>query len=311
MSATIEHDLEKAESKSVASAASTAGRRTRGSTLRAALREARRDPVTTFTAVVPIVVLAITLLAAFWPGLLATGDPLHGEITQKFLPPSAEHWFGTDALGRDLYTRVVHGAQLTLRAVLVAVLIAFGVGSLLGLVAGYIGGIVDDVIMRIVDVLLAVPSLLLSLAVVTALGSGVLQVSIAVGVGSVASFARITRTEVLRVKAIDFVEAAAGSGLGRSAVLFRHVLPNAAGPAVVLSTLELGTAVLAVASLSFLGFGAPPPEPEWGRLISEGRNYLSTSWWLVGIPSLVVVAVILSTNGLARTIDRRVRHVGS
>ncbi|WP_029432014.1 ABC transporter permease [Blastococcus sp. URHD0036] len=249
------------------------------------------------------VLVLLVVVAAFAPGLFTGQDPLVGEPVEKFTAPGAAHWFGTDELGRDLFARVVHGAALSLKATLIAVSVAFVVGGLLGLVAGFVGGWVEDAIMRVVDVLLSIPALFLSLAFVTALGYGTIEVAVAVGIASVAAFARVMRAEVLRVRTAVFVEAAHSSGARWYSVLGRHVLPNSLGPVLVLATLELATAVLAVSSLSFLGFGAPPPAPEWGSLISGGRNYLGNAWWLTAMPGLVVAATVLSINRIARALD--------
>lgn len=249
------------------------------------------------------VLVLLVVVAAFAPGLFTDADPLVGEPVEKFTAPGAAHWFGTDELGRDLFARVVHGAALSLKATLIAVSVAFVIGGLMGLVAGFVGGWVEDVVMRVVDVLLSIPALFLSLAFVTALGYGTVEVAIAVGIASVAAFARVMRAEVLRVRTAVFVEAARSSGARWYSVLGRHVLPNSLGPVLVLATLELATAVLAVSSLSFLGFGAPPPAPEWGSLISGGRNYLGNAWWLTAMPGLVVAATVLAINRIARALD--------
>lgn len=254
------------------------------------------------------VAAAITLLVLGWalfPSLFASGDPLTGVPAQKLRPPSTQHWFGTDNLGRDLYTRMVHGAGLSLTATVSAVLIALVVGGLLGLLAGAAGGLVDSVTMRVVDVLLSVPSLLLSLALVTALGFGTTNVALAVGVSLIASFARVMRSEVLRVRGADYVEAAHASGVRWYTVLARHVLPNSYRPVLALAAVEFGMAVLAVSALSFLGYGAKPPTPEWGSLISEGRNYLASAWWMTTLPGLVIAAVVISAQHLGRAADRR------
>lgn len=248
-------------------------------------------------------VLVLVVLAAFWPGLFTSQDPLHGVPSQNFRSPGGGHWFGTDELGRDVFSRVVHGAQLSLKATLIAVGFAFVVGGLIGLVAGFVGRWVEDVLMRFVDVLLSIPSLFLSLALVTALGYGTVKVAVAVGIAGVAGFARVTRAEVLRVRQTVFVEASRSCGARWYSVLGRHVLPNAAGPVIVLATLEFGAAVLAVSSLSFLGYGAPPPAPEWGTLISDGRNYLANAWWLTALPGLAIAATGLATNRIARALD--------
>ncbi|MDV9177324.1 ABC transporter permease, partial [Streptomyces sp. W16] len=250
-----------------------------------------------------VLVLVLVVLASFRPGLFTSRDPLTGVPSQNFRGPSGAHWFGTDELGRDVFSRVIHGAQLSLKATLIAVAVAFVVGSLIGLVAGFVGRWIDDVLMRFVDVLLSIPALFLSLALVTALGYGTVKVAVAVGIASVASFARVTRAEVLRVRQAVFVEASRSCGARWYSVLGRHVLPNAAGPVIVLATLDFGSSILAVSALSFLGYGAPPPAPEWGTLISDGRNYLANAWWLTALPGLAIAATVLATNRIARALD--------
>ncbi|MET9030110.1 ABC transporter permease [Nocardia sp. NPDC004168] len=250
---------------------------------------------------------AVALLAVGWalvPSVFAGGDPLTGVPAQKLQSPSARHWFGTDNLGRDLYTRMVHGAGLSLTATLAAVGIALVAGALLGLLSGAVGGVVDAVVMRLVDVLLSVPSLLLSLALVTALGFGTRNVALAVGISLVANFARVMRSEVLRVRQAVYVEAAHAAGARWYTVLARHVLPNSIQPVLALAAVEFGMAVLAVSALSFLGYGAKPPTPEWGTLISEGRNYLATAWWMTTLPGLVIIAVVLAAQRLGRAIGK-------
>ncbi|WP_264761482.1 ABC transporter permease [Frankia tisae] len=253
--------------------------------------------------VLAVACLVLVVLAAFWPALFTGRDPLVGDPAQNFRPPGAGHWFGTDELGRDTFTRVVHGAALSLKATLIAVAVAFVVGGTLGLVAGFVGRWVEDVLMRLVDVLLSIPALFLSLALVTALGYGTVKVALAVGIASVASFARVMRAEVLRVRQAGYVEAARASGARWYTLLGRHVLPAAIGPVVVLATLDFGTAVLAVSSLSFLGYGAAPPAPEWGTLVAGGRNYLANAWWLSTLPGLTIAATVLATNRVARALD--------
>ncbi|WP_159499895.1 ABC transporter permease [Microbacterium sp. 18062] len=252
--------------------------------------------------VVSALILIVAFAWAFAPGLFATFPPNEGIPTDRLLPPSTTYWFGTDYLGRDLYSRTVYAASLSLVATGIAVAIAVVVGSTLGIIAGYARGIADVIISRFVDVLLAIPGLLLSMAIIAALGFGTINVAIAVGVGAVASFARVTRAEVLRIRHVDYIEAAAGSGLGVVGILVRHILPNSWGPVFAMAVIEFGAAVLAVSALSFLGYGAQPPTPEWGSLIAEGRNHLSTSWWLITLPGLVVVALVLSTNRVAAAI---------
>ncbi len=250
-----------------------------------------------------VLVVAFLLLAAVAPGAIAPGDPLSGTPSEKLQGPSAEHLFGTDQLGRDLFTRVIHGTSLSLRASALAVVVAVVPGALLGLAAGFAGGFVDDAIMRIVDILQAIPRLLLSLAIIVALGFGTTNVALAVGLASAAGFARVMRAEVLRVRSEGYVEAAHASGVRPTGVLLRHVLPNSWGPVLVMAALEFGIAIVAVSSLSFLGYGAGPPTPEWGSLVSEGRNHVATAWWLTTLPGLVIAVTVLSANRISRALD--------
>nr|WP_245802194.1 ABC transporter permease [Corynebacterium pacaense] len=247
--------------------------------------------------------LTVILVWTLAPGLVTSGDPISGTVADKLQPPSGAHWFGTDQLGRDIFTRVVHGTGLTVKAVLIAVGLGFAVGGALGATAGFIGGWVDAVLMRFADVLLSIPSLLLSLAVIVALGFGTVNVAIAVGIGAVASIARVMRSEVLKVRTNLYIDAAVASGATRWRVLWRHVLPNSLGPVIVLVVLEFGTAVLAISSLSFLGYGAAPPTPEWGALVSQGRDYLAAQGWISTIPGLVITLTVLSVNRLSNALN--------
>jgi peptide/nickel transport system permease protein len=254
--------------------------------------------------VLAALVILIALGWAFFPEAFTSLNPYKTTTVERMRPPSLTNWFGTDYLGRDLYTRAVYGAALSLKATVIAVSIGLVTGSLLGLVAGFAGGRVEDALMRVIDVLLAVPGLLLSLTIMTVLGFGTVNVAIAVGISTIAVFARVMRAEVLRVKSNLYVEAATASGVRWMPILFRHVLPNSAGPVLALAGLEFGAAILSVSSLSFLGFGAPPPAPEWGSLVAEGRDYLATAWWMTAMPGLVVVAVVLAVNRLGHALHR-------
>lgn len=260
-------------------------------------------------AIAPLQAVAalIVLLAIAWalfPGVFTGQDPLLGTVSQRLQAPSAAHWFGTDHLGRDVLARVIYGSARSLGVTTLAVLVAGAVGTLLGLVAGYAGRAVETVIMRLVDVLQAIPSLLLSLAIVTALGTGTVPITVAVAVAAIPSFARITRGEVLRWRGSQFVQAARLDGIGPAGVLTTHVLPHAAGPVLALGALEFGNAILNVSALSFLGFGAPPPQPEWGLLVAEGRDYLSSAWWMTTLPGLVIAVVVLAVNIVARSLNK-------
>ncbi|MFF4344336.1 ABC transporter permease [Kitasatospora sp. NPDC001540] len=243
--------------------------------------------------------LLLVLAAAVAPGLFTDRDPLAARPADRLLPPGSGHPFGTDELGRDLFARVVHGTALSLEAAAIACAIALVLGTALGLLSGALGGRVDELLMRATDVLLAIPSLLLSLALVTALGFGTVKAAVAVGVTSVAGFARIMRAQVLRVRAAPYVEAARAAGSRWPAVLLGHVLPNAWGPVRGFAALQFATSLLSVSSLGFLGYGAAPPAPEWGSLVAAGQNWFASAWWLSTLPGLTVAATVLAVNRLA------------
>lgn len=247
-------------------------------------------------------IIVIVLAWTFVPGLFSTQDPLQGVSTDKFSPPSVEHWFGTDHLGRDVYTRVVHGASQTMLTAGLAVAVGVIAGGLLGLAAATIGRFADTIIMRFIDVLLAVPGFLVSLAIVTAFNPGPLSLGIGVGIASIAVFSRVVRAEILRVRTLDFVEAAFLCGGSRREVVLRHVLPNAAGPVLALAVIDLSASILMISSLGFLGFGAPPPTPEWGVIIAEGRQYLGSAWWMTSLPGVVIVIVVIALAVLSRRV---------
>nr|WP_146795209.1 ABC transporter permease [Agrococcus baldri] len=254
------------------------------------------------TLVLAIAVLAIALAWAVVPWLFTAQDPIAGVALDALQAPSAEHPFGTDATGRDLLARVIFGAGNSLAGAAIAVLVGLVVGTAIGVLAGSTGGLVEEALMRVVDVLLAIPGLLLSLSVIVLLGFGVTNAAIAVGVTSIAVFARLARSQVVRVRRSDYVEAAFGSGGSFLAVLRRHVLPNSLGAVLALAALQFGSAILQISTLGFLGYGAPPPTPEWGLLIAESRDYVATAWWLTTLPGLVVAAVVLSANRVAAAV---------
>ena len=198
---------------------------------------------------------------------------------------------------------MLFGSALTIKATITAIAIGLVAGLSFGIVSGFYGGWLDALIMRIVDTLLAIPALLFALAIITSVGYGTIPVALAVGLGVIPGFARTTRAEVLRVKTQPFIEAARASGASWMRVLVRHILPNSWGPVAVLAVLDAGVVIIAIASLSFLGFGAPPPASEWGTLISDGRDYLVTSWWLSLLPGLFVALLVLSLNHISKTLQ--------
>ncbi|MBZ5763644.1 ABC transporter permease [Rhizobium sp. VS19-DR104.2] len=251
-----------------------------------------------------IIVLAVVTLWAIVPGLFTIYEPFAGQPGQQLKAPSALHLLGTDSLGRDVYGRIVYGSINSLSGALAAVSIGLVVGTTMGIFAGSLSGWVDATIMRFVDVLLSIPALLLSLSVIALLGFGTTNAAIAVGVTSIASFARLVRSEVVTVRRSDYVEAAFGSGGTFLQVLWRHILPNSLTSVIGFTALQIGWAILQLATLGFLGFGAPPPTPEWGLLIAEGRNYIATAWWLTAAPGIVVVLVVLSVNRVSQAIGR-------
>lgn len=265
----------------------------------------RRFVVPPIGLILATIVLLLVVAWAFAPALFTGHDPLTGVPAEKLQAPSIVHPFGTDSLGRDLLARVIYGSVHSLTGALIAVLVGLVVGTGLGVIAGSLGGIVDDIVMRIVDVLLSIPSLLLSLSIIILLGFGTVNAAIAVGIGSIAAFARLVRSEVVKVRASDYVEAAFGSGGTTLQVLTRHVLPNSLTSVFALAALQFGTAILAISTLGFLGYGAPPPTPEWGLLIAEGRNYVATAWWLTTLPGLIVVAVVVSANRVSSALGRK------
>ncbi len=251
------------------------------------------------TVALAFAVIAIVIAWSLAPSLFTSHDPASGVPADKLLSPSAAHWFGTDHLGRDLYTRVVYGTASSVTSALIAVVIAAVAGGLIGLLAGFLGGWMDIVLARLVDVLLAIPNFLLAVIVVTAIGFDTTNAAVATGVSAVAVFARVMRSEVIKTRQAVFVEASFLMGGSRWHILLRHVLPNASRSVLPLAVLQFGLSILVIASLAFLGYGDPPPASDWGLLISIGKDYLK--WpWLVYAPAFVTIATVLSANRISR-----------
>lgn len=231
--------------------------------------------------------LLIVLLSVFAP-LITPYDPTKINIVERFSPPSAAHWFGTDEVGRDIFTRILYGARLSL-GVGVAIVFAAGlVGTLIGCVSGYFGGRVDQLIMRLMDMILAFPSLVLAMALAAVLGPNLFNAMLAIAIVKVPVYVRLARAETLVLREKLFVQAAATFGIGPWQIIFRHILPNAISPVVIQVTLDIGDAILFVATLGFLGLGAQPPTPEWGAMISVGWKYLLDYWWYPTFPGLAL-----------------------
>ena len=248
------------------------------------------------------------VLCAPW---LAPYDPLAVAPLEALQPPSAAHWFGTDQYGRDVLSRVIEGAHVSLLIGLFAVAISVIVGSALGLIAGSMEDLVDGVIMRFIDMLLAFPSILLALAIIAVLGASLQNVIVAVGVTTIPVYARVVRGEVLALKRTTYVEAARVAGCSGWQLALRHMLPNVAASILVLATIGVAYSILNGAALSFLGLGVQPPSAEWGLMIADGRNYLRDSWWIATFPGLTLAMLILAINlvgdGLRDALDPRTR----
>jgi len=252
-----------------------------------------------------------TLLALLAP-LIAPYDPVLPNSALKLAAPSAVHWFGTDAVGRDILSRVLFGGRLTMWMGLLAVAISFVIGVPLGAVAGYTHRRISGVIMRVMDIFLAFPSLILAMAIAAALGPGILSAMIAVGIVGIPEFARIMYGLTRSLHEREFVEAAYALGLNPSQILLRHVFPNALGPLLVRASLGMGFAILTAASLSFIGLGTQPPTAEWGIMISDARGYIITGqWWMTTFPGLAIATSILGFNlfgdALRDVLDPRLR----
>ncbi len=275
----------------------------------ASLRDSRS--LTTPSLVVGIGVLLAWVLIAVFADAVAPYDPL-ATVGGARQAPSAEHWFGTDRLGRDVLSRVVFGARVSLMLGFISVAIGSVFGTVLGLVSGYYRGAVDSLLMRLVDAMLAFPGILLALVVIAALGPSITNAMIAVGVSTIPRYARLVRSTVLTVREQPYVEAARATGLTDGRILVRHVLPNAAVPLLVLSTLEFGSAISVGAGLSFLGLGAQPPMPEWGLMAAVGREVLGRAWWISTFPGLAIFTVVMATNllgdSLQKILDPRLRR---
>jgi len=257
------------------------------------------------------VILAVLALVAVGAPRLASRDPIRTAPREALQPPGARYLLGTDQFGRDVASRVLHGARLSLTVGLIAVGIAVVIGVPIGLVSGFYGGRLDVFAMRVMDVLLAFPGILLALAIVGVLSPGLGNVMIAVGLAAVPTYARLTRASVLSARELLYVEAARAMGGRDRFILTRYILPNVVAPLIVTSTLGLGTAILSAAALSFLGLGSPPPTPEWGRMLSEGRDYLREAWWISTFPGLAIMLTVLAMNllgdGLRDVLDPRLK----
>ena len=266
----------------------------------------------------PLNVLALTLIALFALGallapLIAPYDPLAQDLASRLEPPSGAHWLGTDQLGRDILSRLLYGSRISLVIGVVVVGLAGIFGSFVGLIAGYAGGLLDEGLMRLTEVFLAFPPLILAMAIAGALGPSLTNAIIAIAAVTWAVYARLARGQVLSLRRREYVEAAQSIGASRTRILIRHLLPNAVAPLLIQASFDMGSAIISAAGLSFIGFGAQPPTPEWGVMISEGRNFISTQPWLSLFPGLSILFAVGAFNllgdGLRDVLDPRLRPV--
>ncbi|SJZ34688.1 peptide/nickel transport system permease protein [Cetobacterium ceti] len=265
-------------------------------------------------ALAGLFIIMVLFLLALFADQIADYDTvvIKQNLRNRLKPPSAANWLGTDEFGRDIFARLIHGARVSLKVGVLAVGISIVLGGTLGAMAGYYGGKLDNIIMRIMDIFLAVPSILLAIAIVSALGPNLFNLMVAISISSVPSYARIVRASVLSIRDQEFIEAARAIGASDTRIIFRHIIPNALAPVIVQGTLGVAGAILSTAGLSFIGLGIQPPAPEWGSMLSGGRQYLRYAWWVTTFPGLAIMITILSLNllgdGLRDALDPRLKQ---
>ena len=263
-------------------------------------------------AIVGLIILIILVFAGIFAHVIAPYDYAAQALQNAFQHPNAQHLFGTDEFGRDIFSRIIYGARMSLLVGFVSVGIAVIVGGALGAVAGYYGKRIDNIIMRLMDILLAVPQTLLAIAIVAALGTGLVNLMIAVGISSVPTYARIVRASVLTIREEEYIEAARASGTSNTKIIMKHILPNCVAPVIVQVTLGIASAILTAAGMSFIGLGIQPPEAEWGNMLSSGRDYIRGYSYMTMFPGLAIVITVLSLNllgdGLRDALDPKLRN---
>lgn len=266
-----------------------------------------RNPMSLVASVIILVLVVVALLGT----TLTPYDATRVDVPNALQGPSGQHWFGTDELGRDVFSRVLLGAEVSLRVGLVAVGISLVAGVVIGLLAGYYGRWIDDSLMRAMDVLFAFPAILMAIVVLAILGPGVTNAMIAIGIVYTPIFARVTRAGVLSVREEVYVRAARSAGAGDARILVRHVLPNVTAPIIVQTSISLAFAILSEAALSYIGLGTQPPEPSWGRMLADGRGFIADAWWMALFPGIAIFVTVLAFNllgdGLRDVLDPRQR----
>ena len=265
-------------------------------------------------AVLGLIILAVIIFFAVFADVFFDYETLviQQNASLKLQPPSVEHWLGTDEVGRDILAQIVHGARISLPVAFATIAIATVVGGLRGAIAGYGSRRVDDVIMRVMDIFLAIPSILLSIALVSAMGTSVTNMMLAISISNIPPFARIVRSAVLTIKNEEYIEAARAIGASDKRIILKHILPNCMAPIIVQATLSIAGSILAIASLSFIGLGISPPTPEWGSMVSTGRQYFRAAWWVCAFPGFAIMLTILSLNllgdGLRDALDPKLKN---
>lgn len=266
------------------------------------------------SAAVGALIITGTLLLSLLAPYIALRDPTDQALSLRTTPPNREYWLGTDALGRDILSRIVWGSRISLLVATLAVAIGALGGTLVGGSSGYLGGAADQLLMRIVDIMMAFPTILLAIAIVAVMGRGVGNLAAAIGIANVPQFARVVRGEILRVKLMDYVEAARALGVSSFGIVWRHILPNIWSALIVLTSLRVSVAILAESSLSFLGLSVPPPAPSWGTMVAEGQKFLILAPWISIVPGTVIVVIVLALNllgdGVRDALDPRLRGEG-
>ena len=265
-------------------------------------------------AMLGLALMSTILLLAVFADVIADYDTevIGMNMMERLQTPSAKHWFGTDGYGRDVFARIIHGSRLSLSLSILSMLIAVAIGSMIGAISGYFGDRVDDVLMRLMDMLLAIPPMLMSISIVAALGRSMANLMLALALAYMPVFARVIRSSILSVKDQEFVEAARACGTSDARIILRHIIPNAVGPIIVQATLAMGSSILTISSLSFMGMGIQPPQPEWGTMLYEGRDLIRTSPYLVIFPGAAIAVSVLSLNllgdGLRDALDPRLKN---